>query len=270
MKKQLLLMITTLCLAIAGSTLFTTGAHALSIKQYNVEHPLIISHRGSPLKFPEHSYAGYNYAIKHGSHFIEQDIVLSKDKKLVDSHDNNLKRTLHHNVNITSSKFHKIKRYKFKNGESLHTLPELFKKYGKSTNYVIESKKSTAGGYKLEKGIIAAIKHYHVSNHVILQSFNQKSLTYMHHRLPKAPTMLLLSGNESKDIFQIAREVPKYVSFTTVYTNAMKPGQIAAIHATHKKAAAYTIDFRSQVERAKRAKVDGFFTDDSYYTEKLF
>ncbi|GAX03433.1 glycerophosphoryl diester phosphodiesterase family protein [Secundilactobacillus pentosiphilus] len=261
-------------ITVLGFTGATMGhiptAHALSVRQYNVNHPLIISHRGSPLKFPEHSYAGYNYAIKHGSHFIEQDVVLSKDKQLIDSHDNNLKRTLGRNVNITSSNYRKLKRYKFKNGEHLHTLPALFKKYGKSTNYVVESKKSTVGNWVLENKMVAAIKHYHVADHVILQSFNQKSLAYLHRRLPHAPTMLLLTGDDSKDIFQIANEVPKYVSFTSVYTNAMKPGQIEAIHATGKKAIAYTIDNRSQVKQAKKAKVDGIFTDDSYFTEKLF
>lgn len=270
MRKVLLIIATAVSLTIVAGLKLTTDAHAMAINQYTVSHPLIISHRGCPLKFPEHSYAGYNYAIKHGSHFIEQDVVLSKDRQLVDFHDNNLKLKLKRNINITQTSFRTLKKLKFKNGETLHTLPELFKKYGKTTNYVVEPKKSAAGGHVLERQIVTTIKHFHLTNHVILQSFNQESLAYMHHQLPKTPTMLLLSGEASQDIFQTASEVPAYVDFTTVYTNAMQPGQIEAIHATGKKAIAYTVDSRSQVQQAITANVDGIFTDDSYFTEKLF
>lgn len=88
---------------VAGMTALSVGclllgscASASGVHRNRQKELLIASHRGTPMKFPEHSFAGYDYAIKHGGKYIEQDIILSKDGHLVDSHDNNLKRTLGH------------------------------------------------------------------------------------------------------------------------------------------------------------------------------
>lgn len=112
-----------------------------SVNHASPNNPLIFSHRGSPYNNPDHSYSGYNQAIKDGSQYIEQDVWLSKDNKLYVSHDDNLKKSTGHNVTISTSNSNKINKVKLHNGERIHQLKDVFKRYGKKVHYIIETKK---------------------------------------------------------------------------------------------------------------------------------
>ncbi len=245
-------------------------AAAISVKHYSAQHPMIISHRGSPLKFPEHSYAGYDDAIAHGGHFMEQDIILSKDGKLVDSHDNNLHRTLGHNIDITRSSLKQIDRYHLKNGEKLHTLSQLFHHYRHRTNYVIETKKTAQGHYRLEKEIIKTIKANHEQNHVVLQSFSVASLKYMHKRLTKVPEMALVSGPDSTKLKRIVPKLPKYINIVAFYTPGVTGANVKLCRRYHKLPVAYVLDTGAQLASGYKAGLGGLFTDDTSKTEVFY
>lgn len=55
--------------------------------------PLVIAHRGNSHDFPEHSLAGYDYAIGQDADYIETDIVLTKDGVPICRHDLYLAKT---------------------------------------------------------------------------------------------------------------------------------------------------------------------------------
>jgi Glycerophosphoryl diester phosphodiesterase len=74
-----------------------------SVNHASPDNPIIFSHRGSPYNNPDHTYSGYNQAIKDGTQYIEQDVWLSKDGKLYVSHDDNLKKSTGHNITISKS-----------------------------------------------------------------------------------------------------------------------------------------------------------------------
>ena len=54
---------------------------------------LIIAHRGASGERPEHTLAAYERAIDAGAHFIEPDLVVTKDLVLVARHENELSDT---------------------------------------------------------------------------------------------------------------------------------------------------------------------------------
>jgi glycerophosphoryl diester phosphodiesterase len=54
---------------------------------------LIIAHRGASGERPEHTLAAYERAIDAGAHFIETDLVVTKDLVLVARHENELSDT---------------------------------------------------------------------------------------------------------------------------------------------------------------------------------
>lgn len=245
-------------------------AATISVKDYSASHPMIISHRGSPLKFPEHSYAGYNYAMAHGGHFMEQDIILSKDGQLVDSHDNNLHRTLGHNIDITKSTLKEVDRYKFKNGERLHTLGQLFDHYHQRTNYVIETKKTAQGHYKLEKKIIKTIKAHHEKDNVVLQSFSINSLKYMHKRLPGVPEMALVSGPDSTKLKRIVPKLPGYINIVAFYIPGDTTSNVKLCRKYHKLPVAYVLDSDKQLDNGYKTGLGGLFTDNTAKTEVFY
>ena len=53
----------------------------------------VIAHRGASGYAPEHTRAAYLLAIQQGADFVEQDLVLTKDRQLVCLHDVSLERT---------------------------------------------------------------------------------------------------------------------------------------------------------------------------------
>lgn len=57
------------------------------------EPPLIVAHRGASGYQPEHTLEAYNLAIDMGADFIEPDLVITKDRKLVARHDRYLSTT---------------------------------------------------------------------------------------------------------------------------------------------------------------------------------
>lgn len=55
--------------------------------------PLVIAHRGASGYLPEHTLAAYSVAMLQGADFIEPDLVMTKDGRLIARHDNVLDLT---------------------------------------------------------------------------------------------------------------------------------------------------------------------------------
>ena len=55
--------------------------------------PLIIAHRGASGTLPEHTLEAYTLAIEQGAHFIEPDLIRTRDGVLVARHENELSDT---------------------------------------------------------------------------------------------------------------------------------------------------------------------------------
>ena len=49
--------------------------------------PLVIAHRGAPGYLPEHTLESVTLAYAQGADFIEQDLVVTKDSKIIVLHD---------------------------------------------------------------------------------------------------------------------------------------------------------------------------------------
>ena len=55
--------------------------------------PWIVAHRGYSAKYPENTLAAFQAAMDCGVPMIELDVTLSRDRKLIVIHDDNLERT---------------------------------------------------------------------------------------------------------------------------------------------------------------------------------
>jgi Glycerophosphoryl diester phosphodiesterase family len=53
----------------------------------DMSQPFVIGHRGSPGLLPEHTREGYQKAIELGADFIECDMVVTKDLKIICRHE---------------------------------------------------------------------------------------------------------------------------------------------------------------------------------------
>lgn len=70
----------------AAMALITPAAQAASVT-LNGQAPIIIGHRGASGYLPEHTLQAYRLAISQGAHYIEPDLVLTKDGVLIARHE---------------------------------------------------------------------------------------------------------------------------------------------------------------------------------------
>jgi glycerophosphoryl diester phosphodiesterase len=75
--------------------------------------PLLLAHRGSSGKFPEHTYASYQDAINQKVDYVEMDMLSTRDGEIVVLHSPNLDEI----TNISELKeFEKYKRVDYYDG----------------------------------------------------------------------------------------------------------------------------------------------------------
>lgn len=241
------------------STLIILITIFFSINLYNNDKTIIISHRGASGEEIEHTFSAYDLAIAYGSSYIEQDLVTSKDNVLYVSHDNNSERLTGVNKNYSDMTSEEISELKVDNGENIHTLEDVFTRYGKKTNYVIETKQRNQV-FELVK----LIKKYDLENHVIIQSFHLADLLESHTYLQQAQYMFL-SDNKNNEEYHKALVSEAIDIICLNKTNNLNESTISEVQNKNKKIYFYTINSFDDMKYAKDLGVDGLFTD---YTAK--
>lgn len=84
----------------AASLTAATPANAAGWNTLSGAAPIVIGHRGASGYRPEHTLAAYDLAIRQGAHFIEPDLVMTKDGELLARHEPMLARV---NLNADGS-----------------------------------------------------------------------------------------------------------------------------------------------------------------------
>lgn len=177
---------------------------------------LTIAHRGASGYVPEHTILSYETAQKMKADYIELDLQMTKDGKLIVMHDEKLDRTTngqgwvkdHTLAEIqkldAGSWFNKAYPEKAKPqyaGLRVPTLDDVLKRFGRHANYYIETKApETYPG--MEEKLIASLKKYKLAGkhaklgQVIIQSFSRDSLLKIKQLDPKLPAVQLLEAEQ--------------------------------------------------------------------------
>lgn len=235
----------------------------------NPRKPLVFSHRGDPYDAPEHSFAGYDEAIKQGSAFIEQDVWLSRDGKLFVSHDDNLRRTTGQNVNITTTPASQLQSLRLRNGEHLHTLASVFKRYRSKVHYLVEAKNnSLSNDMETQKALLAALRRFHMGNNVIVQDTKIQGLAYIHTHegKQKVTTLWLMPGDNVDQRRANIETAPTWLNFISIDLLTATRADILNIKAHHFLSNVWTISEYSDIQTVKELQVDSVFTNETRRT----
>ncbi|PTF37208.1 glycerophosphodiester phosphodiesterase, partial [Staphylococcus cohnii] len=108
---------------------------------------LNIAHRGASRTTPEHTFVAYDKAIELDADYIEVDLQMTKDNKLIAMHDSKVDRTTDGTGFVKDKNISQIKKLdagswfkkKYKN-EKVPELADILKKYYKKSNFYIETK----------------------------------------------------------------------------------------------------------------------------------
>ncbi|MGL4993167.1 MAG: glycerophosphodiester phosphodiesterase [Bacteroidales bacterium] len=185
------------------STLIT-----LSSLLTNAQNPLVVAHRGASAYKPENTLSAFRYAFELDADAIEVDVWVTKDRKIVVTHDRDTKRVADKNLIVPESTYAELKELRLKDDEYMPLLEEVLAILPKGKKIFIEIKccweKGESGNPFPEiKKIIKKSKRQKDCTFI---AFNAQSLVEAQKQLHKIPT-LYLSGkkNSNQEILDIVK-----------------------------------------------------------------
>ncbi|HFJ9516879.1 TPA: glycerophosphodiester phosphodiesterase, partial [Bacillus tropicus] len=194
-----------------------------AINQLN--HIKNIAHRGASAYAPEHTIAAYTLGQQLKGDYIEIDLQMTKDGHLVAMHDETVNRTTNGTGLVKEHTLEEIKKLnagsffnekhpslakkEFEDAK-VPTLEEIIETFGHGANYYIETKSPDeyAG---MEEELLEIIKHYEISDNVIIQSFSKESLQKIHSLDVNIPLVQLLSYKKAVQLTEL--EIKKYKTY---------------------------------------------------------
>ena len=219
----------------------------------------VYSHRGTEGS-EEHTFKAYDAAIEAGSRYIEQDVVISADKVLYVSHDENALAMTGYNGMYEYMSSETIDSLETEAGNKILRLSEVFDRYGKDINYVIELKSNSDACLLAFEELV---DKYGLSDVITVQSRHADALEILEHKYPDMPK-LFVCWNQGD--FNYVLDLP-YVDIisvrATVETGILTDSNCQAAHDAGKKFSAWTISTEDEIKKAIDMGVDTYFTNDT-------
>jgi len=258
-------------------------------------------HRGSRGLMPENTIPAMYKAIDLGVTTLEMDVVISKDKKVVVSHDpyfnaditttpegKNLSREEGAKLLLYSMDYDSIKKYDV--GLKLHPgfprqqkiavhkplLSDLIRSteaYVKEKNaaplrYNIETK-STQGGdgvyhpaaEEFVNLLVAVIQNEGVAERTVIQSFDIRTLQVVHKKYSFFQTSLLIENTDKRTLDGQLKELGFVPTVYSPHYTMVTPALVKACHDKRMKIIPWTVNTKEEISRIKSLGVDGIITD---------
>jgi glycerophosphoryl diester phosphodiesterase len=258
-------------------------------------------HRGCRGLFPENSIPGFLKAIDLGVNTLEMDVVISKDNQVLLSHEpffNHEITILPNGENVLESNEKELNIYKMPYSEvmkydvGLKTHPRFpaqqkLKVYKPLLSAVIDSVEVYATKnhkqalfYNIETKIqpqtdrifhpepkefvdllMAVILQKKIENRVIIQSFDVRSLQYLHQKYPTIKTALLVEAFDQKGLLKQIEDL----GFTpTIYSPAQElvnSKLVEECHLNNIKLIPWTVNDLETIRKFVAMGVDGIISD---------
>lgn len=281
-----------------------TACHCATKSQTPQKHVVEVQgHRGDRGNFPENTIPAFLSAVKKGVAVIELDVVISKDQKVVVSHEtfmsaqymsdpdgNPISKEKEHSYNLYEMTYDSIKRFDsgsrgnagFPSQQKIKTYKPLLsevidsvEKYIKVNklkpvryNIEIKSEKSDYGKRQPQPDVFSAmvmkiITDKGIEKKMNIQSFDPELLNVFHKKYPK-PVIAFLVGEGT-----LTENLAKLNFVPEIYSPNYKlldKNQMDSLRALKMKIIPWTVNEDAAIERMLALQVDGIITD---YPEKV-
>ncbi len=265
-------------------------------------------HRGIRGLMPENTIPSMYTAIDYEVNTVEVDIVLSKDKQVVVSHDiyfhpdfsltpegkemtkSDAESRLLYNMNYDSIRKYdvgmkphpgfpqqqKIRAYKPLLAELIDSTDVYAKKKGKNVIYNIELKANAnwepakqPAVEELVDRTMLIVKEKNLESRCYLQSFDFRAMQLIHKKYPHMTTAILIGGGEKRTLDQQIADLG-YIPemYSPSYTLVTKE-LVDACHAKGMKIIPWTVNTLEEMKKLKALGVDGIITDYANYFSQL-
>lgn len=276
-------------------SLVLLGAH-LSVAQtkFNTE-----GHRGSRGLMPENTVPAMKKAMDLGVKTLEMDVVITKDKQVVVSHDTYMSADIslkpdgspvtveeQKKINIYQLPYAEVKTYdvgrkphpQFPRQEKLAAHKPLLTELIDSVeayaavkglpapmyNIEIKSSAATDGVYHPEPRefvdlVMAVLQKYKLGNRLIIQSFDVRPLQLIHKQQPAISLSYLTMNSKTLDE-NLASLGFKPTTYSPYY-KTVTPETVKACHDQGMTIIPWTVNTKAEIDSLKKMGVDGIITD---------
>ncbi|WP_240419772.1 glycerophosphodiester phosphodiesterase [Paenibacillus periandrae] len=231
---------------------------------------LNIAHRGASGYAPENTLAAFARAIAMNADYLELDVQLSRDGRLVVIHDQTVDRTSDGTgrvVDLTLEQLREVDAGRWFNekftGERIPTLDEVLNLSRGKAGLLIEIKWASMHPgieHKLADALIAHGLVQSNASAVIVQSFDQQSLKRFHAILPYVPIGVLVE-NQSDLVTNKLAELAAFADYINPYMDLATKEIVEAIHSQGMKVCLWTVRSPGVVKPLLELGVDGLISD---------
>ncbi|TMI62025.1 MAG: glycerophosphodiester phosphodiesterase [Bacteroidetes bacterium] len=258
-------------------------------------------HRGCRGLMPENTIPAMLQAIGLSVTTLEMDVVISKDKKVVVSHDAWMSAEIttkpngeyvtaaeEKSLNIYHMNYEEVKKYdvgmkphpRFKQQAKIKAykplLADLLDSVAKDMMtrrrpfpyFNIETKCLPAGDNiyhprpeEFVELLIAVIKEKGIEDRVIIQSFDFRTLQYLHVKYPLIKTAALVEATDKRNIETLIKDLGFNPTIYSPAYQLVNTTVISNCHAKGIKIIPWTVNDKAKIDELKKMGVDGIITD---------
>ena len=217
----------------------------------------VVGHRGAPVYQPENTIDSFKKAIEFGVDFIECDVHLSRDEKIVVIHDAMVDRTTDGKGFVKDFNLSELKRLNIRHGDKIPTIEEVLEL---DFPLFIELKSfRMSGEYQIYPNLLSkllsVLKDYEFNKDIIFISFDRR---YIEQLSNSSFNTIYLSTNfpdlnelEDLNLFGVGIEY-----------HALDPAKLREAHSRSLNVMAWTVDKKEDIEKVIGLKVDFVVSND--------
>lgn len=258
-------------IAIAAGSVFTYGI-ATNKYNFNIEYiknTEITAHRGDSLNYPENTLLAFTSALDKNADWVELDVQLTSDKRVVVSHDANLKRVAGVDKNIYDLTYDQLQEINLNNIDGSNKevkvplLSDVFI-WGLVNNikFNVEIKPYYEDRLLVEN-TIKLIKKYHLEDRVVLTSSKYNILEEIKEIDNKIATGYIMSFAYG-DILKLDKADNFSIEASSINKELVK-----SLHNSGKEVYAWTVNSKDSINKMLDLNVDNIITDDVDLARKL-
>jgi glycerophosphoryl diester phosphodiesterase len=232
-----------------------------------------IAHRGASGHAPENTMAAFRRAVELGAHFIETDLQITRDARVIAMHDFTLDRTTSGKGQVHLLTLDQIRALDAGSsfggsaapafpGERVPTLEEILN-FAKEHDVIFYLEIKSGPAWGVEHAVVAALRDHNAWARVVILSFDPSALDSIH-RLDSTIMTGFLCEHPSNDL--VERAVRAGARQLVARGDLITPAVVDAAHRAGLQTVAWTINEPEQMRRLIAAGVDGIITD---YPDRL-
>ncbi len=228
----------------------------------------VVAHRGASGHAPENTMAAFRIAVEMGARFIETDLHLTRDARVVAIHDSSLDRTTNGQGHV---QLHSLKEIRALDagswfgarsgnsfaGERVPTLTEIVH-FATEHDVIFYLEIKSDGTWGVEHAVVAALQDLNASANIVILSFDPSTLDSVN-RLDRTIMTGFLCEIPSNDL--VERAVRAGARQLAPRGDLVTSALVDKAHHAGLQVVAWTVNEPEQMRRLITTGVDGIMTD---------